>query len=579
MALLILSPTTWGWPLSRSLARTSYQSSPWTGDKFGVCRRVCKCQFTVSHPHLGWPQTKDEGLQQREGKHDEELQARESHYIEDDKIQGTRPANKGVSKRIHILGAGNLGLFVTHSLAGIPAQPPITLLLTRRQWRNFLDHDSSIDVTTRGMTERRRSFEVELLSSQSQASTPREDTSEPKESEITNSWGRESNPLPADTLRTLRLASQEQNYLETAPPDKLQSGIDNNVTEKRLHSDQRETFYIERSPDSDHQEGKELKEYENWSARAENEFETSRVGKDGSISHVKVGRGTEENDDAILNLIVTVKAHQTVRALQAVAHRLSRESTIMFLQNGMGILDEVNREIFSDEMNRPTYIVGIVSHGLYSNRNFSVVHAGEGTIALGVMPRMPMIERRQPENLVKMATSARYLLRTMTRTPVFVAVGFPPTDLFQQQLDKLAVNCIINPLTAVIDCKNGALLSNYSLTRVMRLLLAEISLVIRSLPELKNVPNVKMRFDPLRLERLVFSVANSTAGNNSSMLQDIRSGKQTEVDYINGYIVKRGEEMGVHCVMNYMLLHMIKGKRKIAQEQADVVPIEAGGPR
>ncbi len=272
-----------------------------------------------------------------------------------------------------------------------------------------------------------------------------------------------------------------------------------------------------------------------------------------------------------------MKAPQTVRAVQAVAHRLTHESTILFLQNGMGIIDEVNDEVFPDEKYRPTYIIGVVSHGLYSTRNFSVIHAGEGTIALGVMPRMPMTERKQPEYLTQLAASARYLLRTMTRTPVFVAVGFPPTDLLQQQLDKLAVNCILNPLTALMDCKNGALLSNFSLARVMRLLLAEISLVIKNLPELKNVPNVNVRFDPLRLERLVVSIANSTTGNTSSMLQDLRVGKLTEIDYINGYIVKRGEEMGVHCVMNYMLVHMIKGKRKISQEQADLLPFVAEG--
>ena len=108
----------------------------------------------------------------------------------------------------------------------------------------------------------------------------------------------------------------------------------------------------------------------------------------------------------------------------------------------------------------------------------------------------------------------------------------------------------------------------------MRLLLAEISLVIRSLPELQNVPNVQSRFDPGRLELYAVQVVSATPENLSSMLQDVRAGKETEIDYINGYIIRRGEELGIRCIMNYMLMHMLKAKHQIvAQDDSDRLPI------
>jgi len=114
----------------------------------------------------------------------------------------------------------------------------------------------------------------------------------------------------------------------------------------------------------------------------------------------------------------------------------------------------------------------------------------------------------------------------------------------------------------------------------MRLLLAEVSLVLQSLPELRNVPNVKTRFDTVRLERMVVSLAKATARNTSSMLQDVRVGRQTEIDYINGYIVRRGEELGIQCVMNYMLLHMIKGKsNNVSKEDDGLVPVQPDARR
>jgi len=111
------------------------------------------------------------------------------------------------------------------------------------------------------------------------------------------------------------------------------------------------------------------------------------------------------------------------------------------------------------------------------------------------------------------ALSSRYLLRTLTRSPILACAAFPTLDLLQLQLEKLAINAIMNPLTALLDLPNGRLLHNHTLSKVQRLLLAEISLVLRSLPELEGVPNVRMRFSPERLETLTMSMTAKTAEN------------------------------------------------------------------
>ena len=284
-----------------------------------------------------------------------------------------------------------------------------------------------------------------------------------------------------------------------------------------------------------------------------------------------------DQEATIHNLIVSVKAPNTFKALQAIARRLTRDSTILFLQNGMGTIERINSELFPDLESRPNYMMGVVTHGLSGIKRFTVDHTGQGTVALGLIPRhppqSPTTEGSYRKTKESFAPSSRYLLRTLTRTPVLAAVGFAPTDLLQIQIEKLAMNAIINPLSVVFDCRNGELLHNFAITRVMRLLLSEISFVIRSLPELQGVPNVNVRFAPARLEALVVSIATTTASNYSSMLQDIRLGKQTEIDYINGYIVRRGEDMGFKCIMNYMLLQMVAGKwRMVAKQESKSIP-------
>lgn len=305
-----------------------------------------------------------------------------------------------------------------------------------------------------------------------------------------------------------------------------------------------------------------------------NEDSSSSPGNAGSNNN-------HAADSAIIHhVIISVKAPHTILALSMIAHRLTRDSTILFLQNGVGMVDEVNEQIFPDETTRPNYIVGVITHGVYPSpwNSFSVVHAGMGTTALGVIPRKSMLQPMEVTDAIsQVAPSARYLMRILTSIPALTATGFAPTDLLQLQLEKLAMNCIINPLTVMFDCRNGELLQNLNITRVFRLLLAEISLVIRSLPELQGVPNVTMRFSPERLELMVSTLSNKTSQNYSSMLQDVRAGKITEIDYLNGYIVRRGEEMGLKCVMNYMLLHMVKGKGFLQRTRDnDLLPFKRG---
>lgn len=319
----------------------------------------------------------------------------------------------------------------------------------------------------------------------------------------------------------------------------------------------------------------------------------------------------DESNGPINSLIVANKTPSVVQYLSAVKHRLSPRSVVCFLQNGMGLIERVNEEIFPDPETRPYYMVGVNSHGLslVPGDPFATNHAGFGTISLSIMPherdRAPApfepsprmaphpyssptpeakpTSAKSPDALeglpqptpatTRWTPNQRYLLRTLLRTPILSATAFSPPDLLQLQLEKLAVNCVVNPLTVMLDARNGAILYNFALTRTIRLLLGEISLVIRSLPELQYMPNLAQRFDAGRLETIVVGVANRTRDNISSMLADVRAGRATEIDYINGYIVRRGEELGIRCLTNYFLLNLVKGKQNmVSLEKGDALP-------
>lgn len=293
----------------------------------------------------------------------------------------------------------------------------------------------------------------------------------------------------------------------------------------------------------------------------------------------------EGSQNPIHNLIVTVKAPATVGALLNIKHRLLPTSSILFLQNGMGIVDEVSREVFPDPEQRPNYMLGIISHGVNSQGQFAATHAGHGTIQIGLLPRDSPSPTPSPPALPlgqafvdeQWNPGSRYLLRTMLRSPVLAAVPQTPTEILQAQLEKLAVNAVINPLTALLDARNGAVLYNYAISRCMRLLLAEISLVIRSMPELRGLPNTSTRFSSARLETLAVNVAYRTRNNISSMCADVREGRRTEIDYINGFIVRKGEELGFKCLMNYFVTQLVTGKKNMIDRERNEEVVQLPG--
>ncbi|KAG7007728.1 hypothetical protein G7Y79_00008g023660 [Physcia stellaris] len=416
-------------------------------------------------------------------------------------------------RRIHILGVGNVGLLIAHSLAGIPNRPPITLLTrTRASMRVFKDAGQCVELVTDGISDIRGGFDVEFTFENAEDPYPSLVASEP---------------------RTYKRSytSENSRYFDTSNAAEATSASEAvSPLEANYRSEQRA------ADDTTSQSSEDL---------------PSAAEQD--LNYISP---TSHDQGVITNLIVTLKSKDII-AISRVAHRLTKDSAILFLQNGMGYIEEINKKIFSDPKTRPTYIIGVVTHGAKRSKAFSVVHAGHGTISLSIMPRA------STEVTDSTSPSARYLLRTITRTPVLAAVAYGPTDILQQQLEKLAVNCVINPLTAVMDCTNGDLMGNFHVSKIMRLVLAEVSLVIRSLPELQNVPNVQSRFDPGRLELYTIQVVGMTSQNLSSMLQDVRAGRETEIDYLNGYIIRRGEELGIRCIVNYMLVQMLEAKQKI----------------
>jgi 2-dehydropantoate 2-reductase len=211
---------------------------------------------------------------------------------------------------------------------------------------------------------------------------------------------------------------------------------------------------------------------------------------------------------------------------------------LLLLQNGLGIAEQIQREF-----PHATVLLGSTTEGCYRQSDFEYVHAGHGHTFIGASANKGKREQ------VALAQLAELL-------------SFPPLNVdISDNIDavlwrKLAVNCVINPLTAIHGCRNGELL-----TRPENL--AQIPEIIDEILQVSTALGCSHWLDDLREH--VANIAAATANNRSSMLQDISAGRDTEIDAINGYICKLADQHNINVPANKQLLAEIKRISKASQ--------------
>ncbi len=215
-------------------------------------------------------------------------------------------------------------------------------------------------------------------------------------------------------------------------------------------------------------------------------------------------------------IILTVKAYQTEDAVREIKREYSDEILITF-QNGIGIVDMLGDF---------DVIPGVTTHGATMLAPGIVKHAGYGDTYIG-------------EKNGELSDRALKIAYHFTESELNTEVV---NDIMERRWVKAAINAVINPITSIFSVKNGKIIENRNLKDIAKCLSGDISVILQRKGIVQDIYS------------LVEEVALKTAENESSMLQDIKNGKRTEVDYI----LKPFEES--KCA--YMLYKMIKYMEK-----------------
>lgn len=124
-------------------------------------------------------------------------------------------------------------------------------------------------------------------------------------------------------------------------------------------------------------------------------------------------------------------------------------------------------------------------------------------------------------------------------------------NILEKMWVKLAVNCVVNPMTAMLDCDNGDLLGRLHGPLVQGMLGELEQVMIAESVGRFNAPT------KMGLLKEVKSVLQATRNNSSSMRQDILAGRPTEIGSLNLAVVEVGKQHGIECPINLEVGRMI----------------------
>jgi len=227
-------------------------------------------------------------------------------------------------------------------------------------------------------------------------------------------------------------------------------------------------------------------------------------------------------------VIISVKSYDTKKAATSIKSIIDERTSVITLQNGIG-----NIETISEIAGGEKVIAGITNHGATLTKEGKVIHAGKGETLIGRLD-------------AKITPSMRTIREVFNRSGIETRIT---RDIKSMIWLKLIINCGINALTAITRLNNSRITEFEGTKRLMREAVTE---GIRITKRKRIKLNCE---DPLAK---VEAIIESTGPNISSMLQDVLRKKRTEIDFINGVIVRHGQELNIPCPVNHALLDLVK---------------------
>ncbi|MDD5136570.1 MAG: 2-dehydropantoate 2-reductase, partial [Candidatus Omnitrophica bacterium] len=227
-------------------------------------------------------------------------------------------------------------------------------------------------------------------------------------------------------------------------------------------------------------------------------------------------------------VMIAVNSYSTEDACKDIKDLVGENTFVVTLQNGIG-----NVQILNDYFGPEKVIAGVTNHGSTLLGVGHVRHAGRGETIIG-------------KSDGKLSAALRDLQNVLVKAGFETKVS---KDIDSVIWGKLIINVGINALAAIARLNNGALIEFEEARSLLRSAVQEAAKIVKR-------KRIKISYDdPIQK---VESVCKATSANRCSMLQDVLNKKRTEIDFINGAVVRQGKALGIATPVNEVLTNLVK---------------------
>ena len=256
------------------------------------------------------------------------------------------------------------------------------------------------------------------------------------------------------------------------------------------------------------------------------------VESDGKTRRVDIKASINVDDGQNSDLVIIfVKSTQTEKVAADAVRCLDGNGFVLTLQNGMG-----NADIISQVVDPDRVIAGTTSHGATVLGPGLIRHAGVGQTMIGMWSRTSSADLAAIKKIFNNAG-----IETSLADDIHLIVW-----------EKLIVNVGINAITALTGIKNGKIVDGPPTGELVRTAVGEAC-------------DVALAYGvvlPDYIADRVFAIAKATGPNRSSMGQDIDHKRQTEIDAINGAVVRLAKPKNIEVPVNLTLTALVKTLQK-----------------
>ena len=274
---------------------------------------------------------------------------------------------------------------------------------------------------------------------------------------------------------------------------------------------------------------------EHVKAIQENGLIINENGSDIIIKNIKAVTDPREVGEVDL-VIVLVKATVTEQAMEGAKSLIGENTRVLTLQNGLDNIEKLIKVVGKEKV-----LAGVTEHGANMLAPGRVQHAGTGDTIIGELDG-------------KLSDSLRKIGSVFEKAGLRVCYS---NNVMGALWRKLLVNVGINALTSITGLRNGRLIELEETDELLRLAVSEAV-------SIANAKGIDLELaDPVEHVR---DVARMTGKNRSSMLQDVTKKRKTEIEVINGAIVKEGVQLGISTPVNKVLYNLVRVREKTYDE-------------